>query len=291
MRYYRLTGQDGSSRLVVRDDDAAYDLTAATADLSTFADVARAASLADRSIDQIARTHIPRATEITVEETLEKMRKPVAPDEVWAVGGTYSHVEDEQAFREEYDHADLTLMVYDPDNRPELFFKGTDRRTVGPGEAVGIRSDVEFNVAEPELGLVLYRGEPVGYTIGNDMSASGLLRENPLYLSATKIFERCCAIGPAVASVASIPNPHDLEIEMTVEREDNVVFEESESTAEMLRSIEGLPRHVTDHDTVAETTVLLTGGPFAPGDTLQEGDVITMEVEELGTLENTVTTV
>lgn len=137
---------------------------------------------------------------------------------MWAIGGTYSHIEDEEAFLEEHDHADLTLMVYDPENRPELFFKGTSSRTVGPGEAVGIRADTDYNTSEPELALVLYRGEVVGNTIGNDMSASGLLRENPLYLAATKVFSRCCAVGSAVVSAESIDDPHDLEIRMTVER-------------------------------------------------------------------------
>lgn len=57
----------------------------------------------------------------------------------------------------------------------------------------------------PELGVVLYLGEVVEDTVCNDMSASGILRQNPLYLTATKVFERYCAVGPAVASTTSIP--------------------------------------------------------------------------------------
>ncbi|WP_436934715.1 fumarylacetoacetate hydrolase family protein [Halovenus marina] len=291
MRYYRLTDETGASRLIARTDETAYDLTAATEDLGTFTDLARAAALSDQSIDDVARLHIPEATELAVDGVVADATRPVAPDEVWAIGGTYNHVEDEEAFREEYDHADLTLMVYDPENPPELFFKGTARRTVGPSEAVGIRSDVEYNVAEPELALILHRGDIVGYTVGNDMSASGLLRRNPLYLSATKIFSRCCSIGPAIASAESIPDPHDLEIRMTVERDGEIIFEDAESTEEMLRAVEDLPSHITEHDDVAELTVLLTGGPFAPADTLQEGDQLVMEIDGIGRLENHVTPV
>src|SRR5262249_5661053 len=39
--------------------------------------------------------------------------------------------------------------------RPELFFKATARRVVGPGAPVRIRSDARWSVPEPELALVV----------------------------------------------------------------------------------------------------------------------------------------
>jgi fumarylacetoacetate (FAA) hydrolase family protein len=44
--------------------------------------------------------------------------------------------------------------VYD-NEPPEIFFKATPIRTVGPGEAVGIREDSGWDVPEPELAVVL----------------------------------------------------------------------------------------------------------------------------------------
>lgn len=70
-----------------------------------------------------------------------------------------------------------------------------------------------------------------------------------------------------------------------------MIYEDAESTAEMLREVESLPDHITEHDTVAEQTVLLTGGPFAPAETLQADDRIRMEIDEIGVLENRVTVV
>ena len=288
MRYYRIPDGRASYRLVARNGDSAHDLTTARPELTSFTDLARAATLADRPVDEVARKHVHSAASVDVATLQQAAARPVVPDEVWAVGATYHHVEDEAAFREENDHADMTLMVYDPKNPPELFFKGTASRTVGHGEHVGIRTDTDYNVAEPELTLVLYRGEIVGYTLGFDMSASGLLRQNPLYLSATKIFERCCAIGPSVVSASAVTDPHDLEIRMTVERDGEIIFEECETTGAMLRSLEDLPAHITTHDTVAETTLLLTGGPFAPADTLREGDILRSAIDEIGVLENPV---
>lgn len=45
-------------------------------------------------------------------------------------------------------------MVYEAE-RPEIFFKATPSRCVGPGEVAYIRSDTKWAVPEPELVIVL----------------------------------------------------------------------------------------------------------------------------------------
>lgn len=60
----------------------------------------------------------------------------------------------------------MYLDVYDPNNRPEMFFKSTATQTVGPGNSIRSRGDSSYNVPEPELSRVLYPGEFMGYIIG-----------------------------------------------------------------------------------------------------------------------------
>ena len=45
----------------------------------------------------------------------------------------------------------------------------------------------------------------VGYTIGNDMSARDIEGENPLYLPQAKVYDRSCALGPAITLVDAMP--------------------------------------------------------------------------------------
>src|SRR3954469_15006457 len=97
--------------------------------------------------------------------------------------------------------------------RPEIFFKGTSRFCVGPGQRIGIRSDSKFTAPEPELALILGTGgKIIGYTLANDLSAWGLERENPLYLPQSKSYTACCALGPVIVTADEIADPYKLEM-------------------------------------------------------------------------------
>src|SRR5689334_3697557 len=93
-------------------------------------------------------------------------RAPIGSQEVWAAGVTY--LRSKVARMEESAAAgggDFYDRVYDAD-RPELFFKATPHRVVGPGQAVRLRADSKWNVPEPELTLLVSPGGKVlGYTV------------------------------------------------------------------------------------------------------------------------------
>jgi 2-dehydro-3-deoxy-D-arabinonate dehydratase len=78
---------------------------------------------------------------------------PVERQEVWAAGVTY--LRSKTARMEESDFSATAYdRVYDA-VRPEIFFKAVGEKAVGPGDAVGIRSDARWSVPEPELALVM----------------------------------------------------------------------------------------------------------------------------------------
>jgi 2-dehydro-3-deoxy-D-arabinonate dehydratase len=272
--------------VVASDGDEAFDLTAAKPELDSFLDLATAASVADEDIDDVAGRLLDRADPVSLPaDTAAGL--PVVPDEVWAAGVTYAI--SEQAREEESDMPDVYLRVHRAE-RPELFFKATPSRTVGPGEAVGVRGDSTWDVPEPELGIVLYRGSVVGYTVGNDVSSRSIEGENPLYLPQAKVYDRCCAVGPCVVSPSSVGDPHDLEMSMTIERDGDVVYDDATSTSELVRSVEELVSYAQRHDAVPELSVLLTGTSLVPeeGFTLRESDVVSIDIENVGVLENPV---
>ncbi len=213
---------------------------------------------------------------------------PVLPSEVWACGCTYAPSAE---FRDdEIGTSDgMYAYVHKVENRPEIFFKGTDRVCVGPGEAIGIRQDSKFTAPEPELVIVINSlGEIQGYTLGNDVSAWDIERENALYLPQSKVFEGCCALGPVIVTPDEIDDPYDLEMTCTITRGDQTTFSGSCSTNKLRRKFEEMVEYLLRSNDVPPAAVILTGtGIIVTEDAkLQPGDVTTIEIPEIGKLSN-----
>ena len=217
---------------------------------------------------------------------------PIHPPEVWGCGCTY---ETSASFRdaEHGTREGMYAHVY-RETRPEVFFKGVARHCVGPKEAIGIRCDSQFTAPEPELALVLGpKGAIFGFTLANDVSAWDIERENALYLTQSKVYERCCALGPVIVTADSIPDPYRLEMTCTVTRGSQTLFEGAVNTSKLHRKLETLVEFLMRANPVPAGTVLLTGtGIIVPQScALAVGDIVSIAIPEIGVLANPVTTV
>jgi 2-dehydro-3-deoxy-D-arabinonate dehydratase len=144
-------------------------------------------------------------------------------------------------------------------------------------------------VPEPELTLVLAAsGAIVGYTIGNDVSSRSIEGENPLYLPQAKVYDGCCALGPVIALNDGTSSTHA--IQMTIVRNGLTMFSGETSTAQMRRTLQELAAYLFRELTFAAGAFLLTGTGIVPPDdfTLQAGDVVSITIAGIGTLENPV---
>src|SRR5262250_3372429 len=159
---------------------------------------------------------------------------PLHPVEVWACGCTY---EMSASFRdaEHGTREGMYAYVY-KEKRPEIFFKGTARVCVGPGQPIGIRVDSKFTAPEPELALLLgSKGKILGYTLANDVSAWDIERENPLYLPQSKVYTACCALGPVIVTTDELTEPYNLSMSCAITRNGSTRFEGSTSTSKLHR--------------------------------------------------------
>lgn len=217
-----------------------------------------------------------------------ELLRPLDPPEVWCAGVTYERSRDARV--DEAAVKDVYTMVYDA-HRPELFLKDAGcRRTVGPGEPIGVRGDSTWNVPEPEIGLVLGEGGTIlGYTIGNDVSSRDIEGANPLYLPQAKVYAGACAIGPAIL----VPTAATAPFEITMRIEDDTgttVFVGSTTTASMRRSFPDLVGWLVRDNPVPAGSILLTGTGLVPPDdfTLLPGHTVEIAVPGIGTLVNPV---
>ena len=220
----------------------------------------------------------------------EDLRAPIGNQEVWAAGVTYYRSRD--ARMEESKSAgggDFYDRVYRAE-RPELFFKATPHRVVGPGAKVAIRDDAKWSVPEPELVLFITpKGKIAGYTIGNDMSSRDIEGENPLYLPQAKVYDRSCSLGPGLL-VSDDEMPSSTEISIQILRGGQPVFSGATTLNEMKRKPRELVHYLYHSSSFPHGCFLLTGTGIVPPDsfTLQPGDEIRIKIPPIGTLVNTV---
>ncbi len=221
---------------------------------------------------------------------MEDLLAPIENQEVWAAGVTYYRSRD--ARMEESREAgggSFYDRVYTAE-RPELFFKATASRVVGPGQPVRIRRDANWSVPEPEWTLLINpRGQIIGCTIGNDMSSRDIEGENPLYLPQAKVYQGSCALGPSILLTPE-PLPASTRIDLGVERGGDVVFSGSTSLAELRRTPASLVEYLFRENLFPNGVFLMTGTGIVPADdfTLLHGDVVRIRIEGLGELANPV---
>jgi 2-dehydro-3-deoxy-D-arabinonate dehydratase len=215
---------------------------------------------------------------------------PIGHQEVWAAGVTYYRSRGAR-MEESKDSGGGTFYdrVYSAE-RPELFFKSTAHRTVGPGGKVRIRKDASWSVPEPELTLLASpAGKIIGYTIGNDMSSRDIEGENPLYLPQAKVYSGSCALGPCVLLTPD-PLSSSTEIELEILRNGEIAFSGSIGLTELKRDPQSLVDYLFRDNSFPSGVYLMTGtGIVPPGTfTLAHGDTIRIAIQPIGVLENEV---
>jgi 2-dehydro-3-deoxy-D-arabinonate dehydratase len=215
---------------------------------------------------------------------------PIEAPEIWCAGVTYERSRDARLDEAETEARDVYALVYDAD-RPELFLKDAAmRRTTGPGGVIRARSDSRWTVPEPELGVVIGEdGKPVAVTIGNDVSSRDIEGANPLYIPQAKIFAGACAIGPALLAPEDWDAAFPIRLRIT-DAAGAEVFAGETSTAKMKRSPRELVEWVVRDNPIPPGSVLLTGTGVVPPDeyTLEPGHVVSIEIDGIGVLVNTV---
>ncbi|MGI8959765.1 MAG: fumarylacetoacetate hydrolase family protein [Bryobacteraceae bacterium] len=219
---------------------------------------------------------------------LDDLQAPIGTQEVWAAGVTYYRSRDARMQESKSSGGgDFYDRVYAAD-RPELFFKATPHRVVGPNAKVAIRDDASWSVPEPELTLVVTpKGRIVGYTVGNDMSSRDIEGENPLYLPQAKVYDRSCALGPCIF-VSKSPLPRSTEIELEIRRRGEIEFSGSTSLEAMKRDPASLVEFLYRNNSFPNGCFLLTGTGIVPPDsfTLKTNDEIRITITGIGTLIN-----
>lgn len=143
---------------------------------------------------------------------------------------------------------------------------------------------------EGELTIVIGAdGKIGGYTIANDVSARDLQRREPQWTRA-KGADGFCPYGPWITTADEVENPGDLRLRTWVNGE----LRQDSSTRHLIFGIDELVSFIAETCTLFPGDLILTGTPAGvgmgmdPPRFLGSGDVVRIEIEQLGWIEHTI---
>jgi len=128
-----------------------------------------------------------------------------------------------------------------------------------------------------------------GYCTANDLSARDLQKKTHQWLLG-KTCDDFSPIGPYLVTADEVPNPNNLQLKTYVNGEKR----QDSNTSDMIFYVDEIVSYISQHMTLTPGDVILTGTPEGviigyPMEKrvyLKPGDVVTVEVEKLGTLTN-----
>lgn len=214
-----------------------------------------------------------------------RLLAPIDPPEVWACGFTFKRGSQFSSSPMLPSGPAYTAAI--AAGRPEIFFKTTGFRVVGPNGKIGIRGDASYTAVEAELCIILdANARPVLFTAGNDVSAWDIEARNPLWLAQCKTYEACCALGPLAVTADELPP--DATIQCRVRRGSAELFSGSVSIRDMHWTFQEIAHFAAAFNPLPAGTVIMTGTAIIRPDSegLAAGDVVEVEIEGIGTLRN-----
>src|SRR5699024_954443 len=126
-----------------------------------------------------------------------------------------------------------------------------------------------------------------GYVTANDLSARDIQKSSPQWM-AGKTNDGFCPVGPYLVTRDEVQDPNQLQLTTKV----NGVEYQNSNTSDMIFDCQTLIEYISSHMTLYPGDLILTGTPegvilgrpMAERVYLQAGDVVTVEVENLGAL-------
>lgn len=206
-----------------------------------------------------------------------KLLAPVTPSKIVAIGLNY------------LDHVKEGGQDREPPKEPLIFLKAPSC-LCAHGDAIVLPKQAQLVHYEAEIGVVIKDEikrvdekdalkHVLGFTCANDVSER-IFQRNDGQWARSKSFDTFCPVGPAIVTDV---DPHDLKITLTVNGE----VRQNSTTGNMIFNVDYLVSYVSQQMTLLPGDIIITGTPSGVGQ-IFPGDVVRVEIENIGVLENPV---
>ncbi|WP_419893001.1 fumarylacetoacetate hydrolase family protein [Oceanobacillus kimchii] len=187
----------------------------------------------------------------------------------------------------------------EPPKKPMIFSKwasciiGPDDAIKLPEESVQVDYEAELAVVIGKKGKNITEEEALdyvfGYTIINDVSARDIQFEDVQWVRG-KSYDTFAPIGPVIVTKDEIEDPHQLDITLELNGEKL----QDSNTTNLIFDIPYIISYLSKGFTFEPGDIIATGTPHGvgvfrdPQVFLKSGDTCTIEIENIGVLENTI---
>tara|TARA_B100000427_G_scaffold42859_1_gene31376 strand:- start:1044 stop:1910 length:867 start_codon:yes stop_codon:yes gene_type:complete len=237
------------------------------------------------SMEKANSLHADKKNRISLSDV--NLKAPISrPPKIIAIGLNYSdHLEEVKAAGREIDKPEVPMIfnkqslsangpyseVHDPSVSEMLDFEGELTIVIGKKCRHVAKEDAHKVIA--------------GYTIANDFSVRDWQLRVPTF-TIGKSFDTHCPFGPAIVTPDELTDPHNLDIKTFVNGEER----QSSNTKHLMFNCFDLVEHLSTAFTLEPGDLILTGTPggvgVVEGKFLKQGDVVKVEIAELGYIEN-----
>lgn len=195
-------------------------------------------------------------------------------------------------------HADEARAAGHPVPTSQVWFNKQVSCINGPYDPIDLPRDSTKLDYEAELAFVIgrrcrhvastgARSVVAGYLVANDVTARDWQQRSPTW-TLGKSFDTHGPIGPWITTDDEISDPHRLLMTLTVNGEER----QRTNTGDMIYDIYSQIAYLSTVMTLEPGDLIITGTPsgagIARGRFLDVGDVVRVEIEQLGAIENAV---
>ena len=237
------------------------------------------------SMEKAKSLHTDKKNRIALSDV--NLKAPISrPPKIIAIGLNYSdHLEEVKAAGREIDKPEVPMIF----NKQSLSANGPYSEVHAPSVSEMLDFEGELtivigkkcrHVAKEDAHKVI-----AGYTIANDFSVRDWQLRVPTF-TIGKSFDTHCPFGPAIVTPDELTDPHNLDIKTFVNGEER----QSSNTKHLMFNCFDLVEHLSTAFTLEPGDLILTGTPggvgVVEGKFLKQGDVVKVEIAELGYIEN-----
>jgi 2-keto-4-pentenoate hydratase/2-oxohepta-3-ene-1,7-dioic acid hydratase in catechol pathway len=215
---------------------------------------------------------------------------PLEPTNILCIGLNY-HAHAEETGQSVSDYPILFMKNSAALNHPDADIVLPSCCTRGPEVDYEAELAVVIGTAARNVSMERALEHVLGYTCGNDVSARRWQRHaGGGQWVRGKSFDTFCPLGPVLVTADQIPDPQTLQVRCRLNGE----LMQDGNTSDMIFPVAHLISELSRDTTLLPGTVILTGTPAGVGVArtppvfLSAGDRVSVEIEGIGELSNTV---